>query len=105
VKKTCAELEAASEKSSHETQKRKRLSAVMDRFMNLSKEKEAIINYNKKMVMHLHDIKKKNEAVIESQKAQKKDYQKKFDKIMKDLEQDYEYDEGKCQHVASENQR
>ncbi len=77
----------------------------MDKFMNLSKEKEAIIAYNKKMVQHLQDIKKKNEMIIESQKGQKKEYQKKFDKIMKDLEQDYEYDEGKCQHVASENQR
>lgn len=73
--------------------------------MNTSKDKEAIISYNKKMALHLQDIKKKNEAIIESQKGQKKDYQKKFDKIMKDLEQDYEYDEGKCEHVASENQR
>lgn len=77
----------------------------MDKFMNTSKETEAIITYNKKMAMHLQDIKKKHEQVTESQKSQKKEYQKRFDKIMKDLEQDYEYDEGKCEHVASENQR
>lgn len=77
----------------------------MDKFINLTKEKETTIQFNKKMVMHLQDIKKKNEIIYDQQKGQKEDYQKRFEEIMRKLEEDYNYDENKCKVVNEENQR
>lgn len=73
--------------------------------MGQSHEKTSIVDFNKKMVVHLGEIRKANEAVIEAQKSQKKEYQKKFEELMRKLEEDYNYDENKCKLVSEENQR
>lgn len=63
------------------------------------------MDFNKKMMLHLSEIKKNNEAVMEAQKSQKKEYQKKFEELMRKLEEDYNYDEDKCKRVSEENAR
>ena len=68
-------------------------------------EKQNIVEFNKKMVAHLSDIKKTNQAAIENQKSQKVEYQKKFEELMRKLEEEYNYDENKCKLVSEENQR
>lgn len=73
--------------------------------MNLTKEKDMVKNYNQKMLEHLKDIKKKGEHTVLSHQEQKEDYQKKFEELMKRLEEDYSYDENKCKLALEENQR
>lgn len=62
-------------------------------------------NYNKKMLEHLQDLKKKGEFSSTNLKEQKEEYQKKFEELMKRLEEDYNYDENKCKLALEENQR
>lgn len=77
----------------------------MDKFVNLSKEKDMVKNYNKKMFEHLQDVKKKGEHTQLNHDEQKEEYQKKFEELMKKLEEDYNYDENKCKLALEENQR
>src|SRR3990167_1347256 len=99
VKKTAAQLVLAEEKKSSESNK------FMDKFMSLTKEKESIMAYNKKMMSHLQEIKKNTEGILDQLKQQKEDYQRLFEELMRKLEEEYNYDEKKCQTVAEENER
>lgn len=99
VKKAAAQLTLAEEKKTTESNK------FMDKLINLRKDKENIMSYNKKMMTHLQEIKKNTENVLEQLKQQKEDYQRKFEELMRKLEEDYNYDEKKCQTVAEENER
>ncbi len=81
------------------------ITIVMERFLTQKQEKQNIMDFNKKMVVHLSEIKKSNEAVMEAQKSQKSEYQKKFEELMRKLEEDYSYDENKCKLVSEENAR
>jgi hypothetical protein len=99
VKKAAVQLVLAEEKRSTESNK------FMDKYINLSKEKESIMSYNKKMMAHLQEIKKNTEGLLDHLKLQKEEYQRKFEELMRKLEEDYNYDEKKCQTVAEENER
>jgi len=99
MKKAAAELALLQEKRTVESKK------VMDKYISLNSEKENIMTYNKKMMAHIADIKKKNEAILENQQAQKDEYQKRFEELMRKLEEDYNYDENKCKLVSEENIR
>ena len=77
----------------------------MEKFLHLTKEKDMVKNYNKKMLEHLQDLKKKGEHTVEAHKETREDYQKKFEELMKKLEEDYSYDDTKCKLALEENQR
>lgn len=99
VKRRAVEGELACEKKSTESQK------AMEKFLQVSKEKDMVKQFNKKMLEHLQDLKKKGEHNVRVHKETRDEYQKKFDELMKKLEEDYNYDENKCKLALEENQR
>lgn len=99
VRRAATEMEIMNEKVTQESKRQ------MDKYINISKEKENTAVYNKKMLIYLQDVKKKTELMLESQKTQKGEYQAKFEEIMKKLEQDYNYDKKKCELAQEENLR
>lgn len=99
VKRRAVEAELACEKKSTESQK------SMEKFLQQTKDKDLIKNYNKKMLEHLQDLKKKGDHSATAHKETREEYQKKFEELMKKLEEDYNYDENKCKLALEENQR
>lgn len=77
----------------------------MEKYMQQSKEKETLMQHNKKMITYIQDLAKNNECILDNYKAQKEEYQKRFDELMRKLEEEYNYDEEKCNVVAEENAR